>query len=67
MDSSVIETRIKWASHLVAAGLLVQVLTLLRVHPLSFVAFLVIGCPLVGAGSLLYLTSLLLADKPDSK
>ena len=67
MAASAIETRIKRAGVLVAAGLLVQVLALLRIHPLSFVAFLVIGCPLVGAGSLLYLTSLLLADKPDSK
>ena len=60
MAASVIETRIKWASLLIAAGLLVQVLALLRIHPLSFVAFLVIGCPLVAAGSVLYLASLLL-------
>ena len=64
---SVVETRIKWASLLVAAGLLVQVLALLRIHPLSFVAFLVIGCPLVAVGCLLYLESLVLADKPESK
>ena len=50
MASTVVETRIKWASLLIGAGLLVQVLALLRVHPLSFVAFLVIGCPLVGLG-----------------
>ena len=67
MAASVIETRIKWASLLVAAGLLVQILALLRIHPLSFVAFLVIGCPLVAAGSLFYLASLVLADKPESK
>ncbi len=67
MAASVIETRIKWAGLLVAAGLLVQVLALVRIHPLSFVAFLVIGCPLVAAGSVLYLASLLLADKPESK
>lgn len=71
MDPSVIETRIKWASLLVATGLLVQVLALLRIHPLWFVAFLVIGCPLVAAGTLLYLASLVLPDKvlpdkPDS-
>ena len=67
MAASVIETRIKWASLLVAAGLLVQVLALLRIHPLSFVAFLVVGCPLVAAGSLLYLASLVIADEPESK
>jgi len=53
-----IETRIKWASLLIGAGLLVQLLALLRVHPLAFVAFLVVGCPLVGAGIVLYLVSL---------
>jgi hypothetical protein len=67
MAASVIETRIKWAGLLIAAGLLVQILALLRIHPLSFVAFLVIGCPLVAAGSVLYLASLLPADKPESK
>jgi hypothetical protein len=62
MISIVLETRIKWASVLIGAGLLVQVLALLRVHPLSFVAFLVIGCPLVGLGIILYLTALVSPD-----
>ena len=55
----VVETRIKWASLLIGAGLLVQLLALLRVHPLAFVAFLALGCPLIGAGIVLYLLSLL--------
>jgi hypothetical protein len=55
----VVETRIKWASLLIGAGLLVQLLALLRVHPLAFVAFLALGCPLVGAGIVLYLLTLL--------
>ncbi len=59
MDTPVIERRIKCASLLIGAGLLVQLLALLRVHPLAFVAFLVIGCPLVGAGIVLYLMMLL--------
>jgi hypothetical protein len=62
MASTVVETRIKWASLLIGAGLLVQVLALLRVHPLSFVAFLVIGCPLVGLGIILYLAALISPD-----
>jgi len=53
-----IEQRIRWASILIVAGLLIQLGTFLLVHPLSFVAFLVIGCPLVGAGIVLYLVSL---------
>ncbi len=59
MEAPVVETRIKWASLLIGAGLLVQLLALLRVHPLAFVAFLALGCPLVGAGIVLYLMSLL--------
>ena len=58
MPEFAVETRIKWAGLLVALGLLVQILALFRIHPLSFVAFLVIGCPLVAAGILIFLTSL---------
>ena len=58
MDVSVTERRIRWASFLVGAGLLVQLGSLLVVHPLAFVAFLVVGCPLMAAGILLYLFSL---------
>jgi hypothetical protein len=58
MEAPVIEVRIRWASRLVGAGLLVQLLALLAVHPLAFVLFLVAGCPLVAAGIVLYLLSL---------
>jgi len=63
MQESVIEPRIKWASTLIGAGLLVQLLALLAVHPLAFVAFLMIGCPLVAAGIVLYLLSLVSSSK----
>jgi hypothetical protein len=59
MDTSVTERRIRWASLLVGAGLLVQISSLLVVHPLAFVAFLMVGCPLMAAGIVLYLLSLL--------
>ena len=52
------ERRIRWASLLVGAGLLVQLVSLLVVHPLAFVAFLMVGCPLMAAGIVLYLFSL---------
>jgi hypothetical protein len=58
MQELVIERRIRWAAVLIGAGLLLQLLTLLRVHPLAFVAFLAVGCPLIGAGVGLYLWSL---------
>jgi len=58
MDTSLTERKIRWASLLVGAGLLVQLASLLVVHPLAFVAFLMIGCPLMAAGIVLYLFSL---------
>ncbi len=58
MSPPTIERRIRWAGILIAAGLIVQMLTLLWTHPLAFVAFLLVGCPLVAAGVLLYLYSL---------
>ena len=60
MDTSLTERRIRWASLLVVAGLLVQLGSLLVIHPLAFMAFLMIGCPLMAAGIVLYLLSLLL-------
>jgi len=58
MAGNLIERRIRWSGILVGAGLIIQMLTLLWTHPLAFVAFLLIGCPLVAAGILLYLYSL---------
>jgi hypothetical protein len=58
MKGRTIETRIKQAAILICAGLVVQLLTLLKVHPLSFVIFIGLGCPLTAAGILLYLASL---------
>lgn len=58
MDTTPIEQKIRWAGLLVVAGLLVQLLTLSWSHPLAFMAFLIIGCPLTLAGVLLYLISL---------
>jgi len=52
-----IERRVRLAGVLVCLGLLIQLLTLVRIHPLAFVAFIAIGCPLVAAGLLLYLCS----------
>ena len=59
-DSAVptVEKRIRLAALLICLGLLVLLLTLVRVHPLAFMAFILIGCPLVLAGILLYLYSI---------
>jgi hypothetical protein len=58
MRDSSIEKRIRWAGFLVCLGLAVQLVTVTQTHPLSFMAFLLIGCPLIFAGVLLYLYSL---------
>jgi hypothetical protein len=58
MASATIEQRIRWAGLLVISGLLVQLLTMSWSHPLAFMAFLMIGCPLILAGVLIYLVSL---------
>jgi len=59
VETAAIERRIRWASWLVGAGLLVQLGSLLVVHPLAFVAFLMGGCPLILTGIVLYLLSLI--------
>jgi hypothetical protein len=58
MDLSATERKLRWASLLVGVGLLVQLGSLLIVHPLAFMAFTMVGCPLMAAGILLYLLSL---------
>jgi hypothetical protein len=58
---------LKWSGLLISAGLIVQLLCLVRIHPFSFIAFLGIGCPLVGAGIVLYLLSILTQSaKPEA-
>ncbi|HEX6806105.1 MAG TPA: hypothetical protein VF133_20700 [Terriglobales bacterium] len=54
----VLERRLRMASILVCLGLGVLLLSLIRVHPLAFMAFILIGCPLVLAGILLFLYSI---------
>jgi hypothetical protein len=53
-----IERRLRWAGCLIVVGLIVQLTTFIWIHPLAFIAFMVIGCPLVAAGILLFLYSL---------
>jgi hypothetical protein len=67
MTATVTERRIRWAGLLIVAGLVVQMLSLISIHPLAFMSFLMIGCPLVGAGILLFLYSIVshvAADSP---
>lgn len=47
--------RLQLSGILMAAGLLIQVVTLYWAHPLAFVLFIVLGGTLVTVGILLYL------------
>jgi uncharacterized membrane protein YczE len=58
MTTARIENRIRWSGLLIGFGLAIQMPTLLWTHPLSFMVFLLVGCPLVGIGMLVYLYSL---------
>ncbi len=62
MRELMIERRIRRAAVMIGAGLLLQALTLLRVHPLAFVVFLMVGCPLIVVGVAFYLLSLVSAQ-----
>ena len=53
-----LERRVRLAAILICLGLVVLLLTLIRVHPLAFMAFILMGCPLVLAGILLFLYSI---------
>jgi hypothetical protein len=65
MPTITIERRIRWSGMLIVLGLLLQMLTLLWTHPLAFMCFLMIGCPLVAAGMLLFLYSLVSHQTPE--
>jgi hypothetical protein len=50
-----LQGRLRWAGLLIAVGLGIEVAVGLLVHPLAFVTFLVVACPLVISGILLFL------------
>lgn len=58
MNLDALHKRLKISGVLISAGLVVEVATLYWSHPLTFVAFILLGGSLVGAGVLLYLYSL---------
>ncbi len=58
MSAEVLQRRLRLSSILIAAGLLVEMVTLFWSHPLTFIAFLLLGGTLVALGVLLYLYSI---------
>jgi hypothetical protein len=59
MLPSIMQRRVRMAAMLISAGLLVELLALRWSHPMAFLAFALIGIPLVGAGLLAFLYSLI--------
>ena len=55
---TVLENHIRKSGFLVCIGMLVLLLSLLWKHPLAFMAFLALGCPLTLGGVLFFLYSL---------
>lgn len=52
------------SSGLVIAGLLIEIVSLLWFHPLSFVLFAFVAASLIGLGILIYLVSLVFVVTP---
>lgn len=57
-QTSLVERRLRRAGILIAVGLVIQLTTFIWIHPLAFIGFALISCPLVAAGVLLFLYSL---------
>jgi hypothetical protein len=55
------------SSALVIVGLLLETVSLLWFHPLSFVLFAFVAAALIGLGILVYLVSLVFAASPPSE
>jgi hypothetical protein len=59
-----IETRLRIAGLIVALGLLIQLLSMLPVHPLAFIVFVSLGVPVMAAGVIFFLLSLVSRSEP---
>ena len=59
MEAPKIERRLRMSALLIVTGLCLGLLSLFWTHPLAFIAFATLACPLVFFGVVLYLYSLL--------
>ena len=59
-----IERWLRIAGVLIVLGLLVEALSLIRIHPLAFLGFMFVGGGLLVAGIAIYLYSVLSAASP---
>jgi hypothetical protein len=67
LDTIGIHRFLQVSSILIILGLLVEIVTLLWFHPLSFVLFIFIGLILIGLGVITYLISLVFAVFPPAE
>ena len=56
--SALMERRLRISGMLIVLGLLVEALSLIRIHPLAFLGFMFVGGGLLVAGIAIYLYSL---------
>ena len=59
------ERRLRWAAAILFAGLGIQLATLLVNKPLAFIAFILVGSPLVLIGAGVYLWSIVTHPEPE--
>jgi hypothetical protein len=62
-----IQRSLQVSSGLIVLGLLVEIVSLLWFHPLSFVLFAFVGVILIGLGIVVYLISLVFAVSPSAE
>ena len=66
--AAVMERRLRISGMLIALGLLVEALSLIRIHPLAFLGFMFVGGGFLIAGIAMYLYSLVsIAAPPEVK
>jgi hypothetical protein len=58
------DRRLRVSGLLIVLGLLVEALSLIRIHPLAFLGFMFIGGALLVAGIAVYLFSIVSASSP---
>ena len=59
-----VEGRLRFSGILIVLGLLVEALSLVRIHPLAFLGFMLVGGGLLVAGIAIYLYSLVSVTSP---
>jgi hypothetical protein len=64
--STKMQRRVRTSGMLVLAGLLVELVSLVWSHPMTFILFLMPGTLLIALGILLYLFSLVSVDEPST-